>query len=371
MKSPMANSFSSAIRSFSALVAGVAFSLLLFPNTLSASVYLQTQSVAKEIITDAVNGASKDSAAVSNREKSLQRTVVKDSDGNVVATSYGSILPTTPYVAASAEQLENASRALEKAEKEKFTIPSAPYPPRLVNDYTGILTDAQVSALETRCVDFANTTSNQVAIVILSTFGGYDKAELALKIGRAWGVGQSKYKNGIVMLVKPKVGSEKGEVYIAVGSGLEGALTDVTTGRIVSLRMIPAFKENDYYDGINDALSLIFPIVSGEITDDSFAPSDDEDEAVAGIMSLMFFLFVLLITVAVARKNNNNGNNYGGGSGRNFTLGYILGSLLNSSASGGSSGNYGGGSSGGGWSGGGFGGFGGGGFSGGGAGGSW
>lgn len=355
MKSPMANRvFSSAIRSLSAAALIVAAVALFAPSASGAS-SLQEQP---------------DSTKVSNREKSLQRSVVKDSDGNVIATSYGSILPTTPYVPASAEQIEAASRALEKAKNETFAIPSAPVPPRLVNDFTGILSSEQVSALESRCVDFANTTSNQVAIVILPTFGGCDKADLAFKIGRAWGVGQSKYQNGVVMLVKPKVGDEKGEVYIAVGTGLEGALTDVTTSRIVSLRMIPAFKENDYYNGINDALNLIFPILSGEISDDSFAPSDYEDESVAGgVMSLLFFMALIILTIVVARRNNNNGNNYGGGSRGNFTLGYILGSLLNSGASGGSSSGWGGGY--GGFGGGGFGGFGGGGFSGGGAGGSW
>lgn len=363
MRSLTANRFSWAMRSLIPLSVVVAAFALLLPCNL----YSQDKSVVKEIVADAVHVGDKDSAAVSGREKSLQRTVVKDSDGNVVATSYGSILPTTPYSPASQERLEAASQSLKEAQGKAFTIPSSPVPPRLVNDFTGILSPSEVESLERRCVEFANSTSNQITIVILPTFGNYDKADLAFRIGREWGVGQSKYNNGVVMLVKPKIGTEKGEAFIAVGTGLEPVLTDATANRIFSLRMVPAFKENDYYNGINDALNLIFPIVAGEISDDSFAPSNDAESA--GIAGLVFFLMLFFIILILAKKKNG-GNNYGGGSrrGDDFTSGYIFGNILGSMM-GGSSGR--GGFGGGGFGGGGFGGFGGGGFSGGGAGGSW
>ena len=357
----------------SVLIIVIAFSVISSLDSGGASgLYAQSRSIVKDIVTNNINPDS-DSAKVSNRERSLQRSVTRDEDGNIVSTSYGSILPTTPYVSVSKECLEAAERALQAVQDKSFTIPSAPVPPRLVNDFTGILTPSEVESLERRCVEFANTTSNQIAIVILPTFGDYDKADLAFKIGRAWGVGQGKYDNGVVMLVKPKVGGEKGEAFIAVGTGLEPVLTDATTNRIFSLRMVPAFKENDYYNGINDALNLIFPIVSGEISDNSFAPNPEGEEAAGALFFI--FCFILFFVFLILSKHKNDGNNYGGGNrrGDDFWDGYILGNILNSLTRGGfgSGGSYGGRSGGFGGGGGGFGGFGGGGFSGGGAGGSW
>ena len=361
--------------------------VLLFAISLCIGIFITTDSFCASHFTsesqniadkfNTINGSSnKDSAKVSNREKSLQRTVVKDDHGNVIATQYGSILPTSQYIPVSQVQMEAATNAVIRARKEKFEIPSVPNPPKLVNDYSGILTQSEISALEKRCVDFANSTSNQVAIVILPTFGDYDKGDLAYKIASKWGVGQDKYDNGVVVLIKPKIKSEGegGEAFIAVGTGLEPVLTDVTVKRIVDLRLIPAFKENDYYNGINDALNLLFPLAVGEISDDSFAPKDQVD--FVEFLPLIFYLILFIVFIILSHKRRNDGNNMGGGNrrGDDFTSGYIWGNIINSLNNGGfgrSGGSFGRGGFGGGFGGGGFGGFGGGGFSGGGAGGSW
>ena len=325
-------------------------------------------SFAQKGILDSLNDVSRQAA-----EQTLQDVVKRDSDGNLIGTSWGPTTATKPYVPVSRQNLKNAEEALKKARKEKAGLPSRPNPPQLVNDFTGILTQEQIDNLTIRCNQFANKTSNQVAIVILPYLYGMNRADAAYKIGSTWGVGQDKFDNGVVFLVKPKVGDESGEVFIAPGRGLEPVLTDAFTKRIIELRVIPAFKENDYYNGINDALNIIFPVASGEVSTDEFANSEDDDGLSAmGVLMLMFFIAMIII----AFSSNNKNNNFGSGNRRDedFTTGVILGNLLNSLARGGFGRGFGGGSSGG-WGGGGlgggFGGFGGGGFSGGGAGGSW
>jgi len=106
------------------------------------------------------------------------------------------------------------------------TIPARPDPPRLVNDFANILTEAQINQLENKLVYFNDTTSTQIAIVIVNSLDGYDKASYAYEIGEKWGVGQQGFNNGIVILLKPKTESESGEVFIATGYGLEGAIPD-------------------------------------------------------------------------------------------------------------------------------------------------
>ena len=151
-----------------------------------------------------------------------------------------------------------------------------------------------------------------------------------------------------------------------MGTGLQSVLTDAFTKRIVELRIIPAFKNNDYYNGINDALNIIFPVASGEISSDEFANKEEGDG-----LFIFKFLLMLFIIWLVIRKHKKN-NNMGSGNHRvsDFTTGYVAGNMASSLSRGGF-GRSGGSSWGGGGLGGGFGGFGGGGFSGGGAGGSW
>ena len=118
-------------------------------------------------------------------------------------------------------------------------IPSRPVPPRLLNDLAGIFSPAQARDLEYRLVAFADSTSNQIAVVTVPELYGMDKAELAFRIGEEWGVGKKEFDNGVVLLVKPKSPGSRGEVFIATGYGLEGAIPDATAGEIINRYMIP------------------------------------------------------------------------------------------------------------------------------------
>ena len=107
-----------------------------------------------------------------------------------------------------------------------YAIPSRPVPQRLVNDYAKIFTPAQRESLERTLVSFDDTTSNQITVVTVTDLEGYSASEYATRIGLDWQVGSAEFDNGVVLLVKPKIGNSYGEVFIAVGYGLEGAIPD-------------------------------------------------------------------------------------------------------------------------------------------------
>ncbi|MBP5741372.1 MAG: TPM domain-containing protein, partial [Bacteroidales bacterium] len=65
-------------------------------------------------------------------------------------------------------------------------IPERPDPPRLVNDFAGIFTPAQVAELESMLVSFDDSTSNQITVVTVNDLEGYAPAEYAVKIGLSW-----------------------------------------------------------------------------------------------------------------------------------------------------------------------------------------
>ena len=229
-------------------------------------------------------------------------------------------------------------------------LPSKPNPPRLVNDYTGTLTAHQVSVLEHKLVAYDDSTSTQFLVLLVDDLQGYSIEQYATEIGHSWGVGQQGKDNGAVILVKPKKGSESGKVTISTGYGIEQYVTDATAKRIIEREMIPAFKENDYYTGIDNAVNVMMDLCSGKFTQDEY---NDED----GIPGWLTLLFIIAIIVVFTKFSNGGGQSYSGGGTRTIWIPMGGGGF--------SGGGFGGGSSGG------FGGFGGGGFGGGGASGSW
>ena len=231
-------------------------------------------------------------------------------------------------------------------------LPSPPYPPRLVNDYTGTLNASQINALEHKLVAYNDSTSTQILVLLVDDLQGYSIEQYATEIGHSWGVGQKDKGNGVVILVKPKKGSEKGEVNISTGYGMEQYVTDATGKNIIEKEMIPAFKEGDYYTGIDNAVNVIMDLCSGKFTQDEY----NDDEGLPGWLTLLFIIAVIIIFI---KFSSGSGQNYSGGGSR--TIWIPMGGGFGGGGFGG----------GGGFSGGGFGGFGGGGFGGGGASGSW
>lgn len=177
------------------------------------------------------------------------------------------------------------------------SIPQRPDPPRLVNDFADILTEEEEAALETKLVAFDDSTSTQIAVVTVTSLHGYDKADFAFKIGETWGVGQEGLNNGIVLLVKPKYGIEKGETYIAVGYGLEPVIPDVTARHIVEKEMIPNFKNGNMYKGIDDAIDVLTSLASEEFSAADYAPPVSLGTTLLNFMIGMSVLAAFLLTI--------------------------------------------------------------------------
>jgi uncharacterized protein len=235
---------------------------------------------------------------------------------------------------------------LEKLLKEK--------PTRLVNDYTATLTSDQQQALENKLVAFDDSTSTQIAVVIVPTLNGDDISDYNVKLGRAWGVGGKEFSNGIVLLIAK--GDRK--LNIATGYGVEGALPDITTKHIIDDVIVPNFKGNDYYRGIEEGTDAIIQAVKGEYK----APEGyNSRKGKSGIGRTIFIIIMIIIFLAISSGKGGGGSFM---SRRGFAA-WTIGNML------GGGGRGGGWSGGGGSSGGGFGGVGGGSFGGGGASGSW
>lgn len=244
-------------------------------------------------------------------------------------------------------------------------IPSPPQPPRLFNDLTrngDFVSATEAVALERKLIAYDDSTSNQIAIVIVDTLHGYDANQFATALGEKWGVGGSaQFDNGIVILISTGGGAGNRDAYIAVGRGLEGAIPDMTAAAIIDHELIPEFRNGNYYQGLDKATDAVIRAAVGEYK----APANygSRKKSKKGIPFTTIIILIILAFIFLSGKGGGgtyvSRGGYGGWRGGGGWIG------------GGSGWGGGGWSGGGGSSGGGFGGFGGGGFGGGGAGGKW
>jgi len=228
-----------------------------------------------------------------------------------------------------------------------------PNPPVLVTDLAGVLSPEQKQALENKLVAIDDSSSNQIAVVILPTLDGNPIEEYATKLFRTWGIGNKKTNNGILLLIA----IQDKKIRIEVGYGLEGAIPDITANSIIDNDIKPAFRQQAYYEGIDNATDDIAKAAVGEYK------VKRERQSKGKGSNLILFVLIVFIIVAILGKKGGGGSNIGGSGFSDFATGMLLGSLLGGGGRSGGS-DWGGG-------GGGFGGFGGGSSGGGGASGGW
>lgn len=244
-------------------------------------------------------------------------------------------------------------------------FPKQPNPPRLVNDFTNTLSPDQLNHLEQKLVAFDDSTSIQVAIVMIQSVGNYDVDAYAAGLGEAWGVGQKGKNSGIVILVALK----DRKMSIQTGYGLEGALPDATAARIRLNEINPRFRGGDYFGGLDKATDAIIAYTKGEYKNTNPKKSAGKpNKFPTGLI-----IIIVLVILFLSRKGGGGkgGQIIGSRGGSSLFWWTLMSGMGNRGGGGGGFGGFGGGSGGFGGGGGGFGGFGGGSFGGGGSGGSW
>lgn len=231
--------------------------------------------------------------------------------------------------------------ALGSVNAQEFPEPLSPK--RMVNDFAGMLSPDENSLLEQKLRAVNDSNSIEFAIIAINTTGDYDIEDYALKIGRKWGIGKKDKNNGILILVA----LDDRKIDIEVGPGLEDRVTDGLAKRVIENDIKPAFKQKNYYEGLDKGTNSLIEMVAGRYK------ADEKGGDGPGIGWIIFIIIIIIILVGVFGKGGGGGIR-GGGIGPIFW-------------GGGGGGSWGGGGGGGG----GFGGFGGGSFGGGGASGSW
>jgi len=195
-------------------------------------------------------------------------------------------------------------------------------PTGFVNDYANIIDDAQQQEIENKLVQFEQDTSNEISVVTIQNLGGDYIENFAEKLFVEWGIGKQEKDNGVLVLVA----LEDRKMRIEVGYGLEGALTDAQSNWIINNEMKPAFKEDRYGDGINEAVDKIISATKGE-----YVASDDGSTNGSGgwdwefIFWIVIFGFLWLAAILGRSKSWWAGGVIGGAAG--IIIGLIKGFL--------------------------------------------
>jgi uncharacterized protein len=230
----------------------------------------------------------------------------------------------------------------------------------LVTDYTNTLSEDQKQALERKLVAFDDSTSTQIAVVLINSLEGHDVADYAVRLAQKWGIGRAKKDNGVILLAA--LGDRKAT--IQTGYGVEGALPDIIARQIIENQIKPSFKQGNYYEGLEAGTNAIISYTKGEYKNENPRRAVKE----GGKIPFGLIVIVIIIIFIFSRRGGGGGGRVIGSRGGADLFWWTL---MSGMGRGGRSGGGGFGGFGGGGGGGGFGGFGGGGFGGGGASGDW
>ncbi len=181
-----------------------------------------------------------------------------------------------------------------------------------VNDFANILEDATEADMVSRAAALNEATTAQVVVVTVDSLGGEDISEYAYELGREWGVGDEEADNGVVILLS----TGDREIYIAVGYGLEGALPDSKTGRIIDVYGLEYFKSDNFAAGltaVNSAIINEIYLEYGLETPESYVPigsvtTQNSAENSSGKVAISWVALIIILIILSFLRRGRGGN---------------------------------------------------------------
>lgn len=159
-----------------------------------------------------------------------------------------------------------------------------------VIDQTGTLTAEQKAALEQTLTAFEARKGSQLAVLMVASSAPEEIEQYALRVAEQWKLGRKKVDDGAILVVAKNDRAMR----IEVGYGLEGALNDLTSKRIISETILPRFKNQDFYGGITAGVEQVIRVVDGEPLP---APSAVTGQGIGDVQQYAPVLFILALAV--------------------------------------------------------------------------
>lgn len=188
-----------------------------------------------------------------------------------------------------------ATRALLLAVTLCWSLVAAaqvPVPPLKghVTDQTGTLTAEQKASLEQTLTAFEARKGSQLAVLVLASTAPEEIEPYALRVAEQWKLGRKKVDDGAILVVA----KDDRTLRIEVGYGLEGALNDLTSKRVISEIILPRFKSQDFYGGITAGVGQIIRVIDGEPLPE---PSKRAAGSLGDVQQYAPIVFILAIVI--------------------------------------------------------------------------
>jgi len=167
-----------------------------------------------------------------------------------------------------------------------------PVPPLTgrVTDQTATLTPEQHADLERTLEAFEARKGSQVAVLIVPSTAPETIEQYALRVAEQWKPGRKNVDDGALLVVA----KDDRTLRIEVGYGLEGALTDADSKRIISEIIVPRFRQGDFYGGITAGVDRILRVIDGEPLP---TPEESRPAGIRGIGSILPVVMILALVV--------------------------------------------------------------------------
>ncbi|HTH58339.1 MAG TPA: TPM domain-containing protein [Cyclobacteriaceae bacterium] len=178
-----------------------------------------------------------------------------------------------------------------------------------VHDEAHILSAATVAQLESILKAERDSTSNQIAVLIVPSLEGDDIDSYGIRVAEAWKIGQKDKDNGAILLIAV----QDRKMRIEVGQGLEGVLTDAMSSRINRNEIAPHFRQGDYDGGVTAGVLAIMQTIKGQ-----YVNTDPPHRKRTGRSPWLTVLFVVVLLIVMSRRR-------GGGIGGYWAAGTLLG----------------------------------------------
>ena len=186
-----------------------------------------------------------------------------------------------------------------------------------IHDEANILSPQTVSSLEQQLKNFEDSTTNQIAILIVPALDGEVLESYSLRVAEKWRLGTKNNDNGVLLIVAIK---DHG-VRFEVGQGLEGPLPDAMCSRIIRNEVAPNFRNGNYDAGVSAAVTAIMQAIKGEYKAED-VPVRRRNGKGSGFLTILILLIFILFRF-ISRNNRGGGNGWSAGAG--FLLGSAMG----------------------------------------------
>jgi uncharacterized protein len=162
-----------------------------------------------------------------------------------------------------------------------------------VVDQTATLTPDQAAALEQKLKAFEDRKGTQIAVLIVPTTEPETIEQFSIRVAEAWKIGRKKIDDGALLVVA----KNDRTLRIEVGYGLEGALTDVTSKRIIDEVIVPKFRNGDFAGGISDGVDRMIGVADGEPLPPPAARRQQSSGVLDNLESIIPFAFIAVLVL--------------------------------------------------------------------------